>query len=170
MQALTTSNMASLFDPTQPTQPHPALLPCLVKVYYEHIHPTIPIISSECVVSQYLTSLLNPALANALAALASPYVLLSYMSRDRYSPKLGMPPLCPNLPVRILPGYLMNILPCQRSVTHPHFLEHAMNTDLQCRRRSRPTCQHPRVRTWLLSSLWRGSSANQVTSQVRALW
>lgn len=156
MQTLTTSDMASLFDPTQPTQPHPALLPCLVKVYYEHIHPTIPIISSECIVSQYLTSLLNPALANALAALASPYVLIFQTSHVPYSLELGMRRLCLNSPVRTLPGYLANTLPCLRLATQLDYLEHARNTDLEYRRRSRPTCQRPRVRTWLLLSSWRG--------------
>jgi hypothetical protein len=63
-----------LFDPTQPTQPHPGLLPSLINIYYENVHPIMPIISSECVIGKYLMSSLSPVLANAMAALAVPYV------------------------------------------------------------------------------------------------
>jgi hypothetical protein len=74
LPATTPPPIPLLFDPAQPSQPNPALLSGLIPAYFQFVHPSIPIVSNERVMSRYMLSTLSTPLANALAALAAPYV------------------------------------------------------------------------------------------------
>ncbi|KAI0633287.1 hypothetical protein C8Q77DRAFT_776834 [Trametes polyzona] len=65
------SSTTGLFDPNDPTQPHPNLMVDFVPVFFDKFGAAYPFLSSSTVCDQFFRHRLSPLLANSIAASAA---------------------------------------------------------------------------------------------------
>ncbi|KAI0645488.1 hypothetical protein C8Q79DRAFT_695996 [Trametes meyenii] len=70
------SPLSGLFDPSEPSQPHPKLMMDFIHVFFDKLGSTYTFLSSEAICEQFLHHKLSPLLANCLAASAARYSAL----------------------------------------------------------------------------------------------
>jgi hypothetical protein len=63
---------AGLFDPLRTDEPHPALMPHFIDVFFTTYASRFPFVTYEAVVAGYLQSTLPPELAVPIAGLSAP--------------------------------------------------------------------------------------------------
>jgi hypothetical protein len=68
---------AVLFDNVKPDEPHPALMHEYIRIFSRECTTELPFVNCESITAGYLSSTLSAPLANALAAIAVPYVFIA---------------------------------------------------------------------------------------------